>query len=141
MKARVKGCDHINLDAIGLGTAVTICEALKLYAEYHHGNEVKNGLGYTAQVELEAAIEEAEAIRDGVSKELRKQRRQELKSERKILKTDISDILGKDEDAIDEMEAKAEANYQESHIENQAGYMGSDQQAADLVEASSDRCG
>ena len=141
MKARVKGCDHINLDAIGLGTAVTICEALKLYAEYHRDNEVKNGLGYTAMVELEAAIEEAESIRDGVSKELRKQRRQEVKAGRKIMKTDISEILGKDEDILETLESEAEANYQESHIENQAGYMGSEQQAADLAEVATDRCG
>lgn len=147
MKARVKSQDHINLDGVSLGTASIIVRALKLLVEYEEGNEVTTGLGVTAHMEIENAIEEAEAMKDGVSKELRKKRRDEKKAEAKVMKSDPIALFGDEspvseiEDELERLESAAEAKYQDGHIENQAGYMGSDQHKEDLATSNSDRCG
>lgn len=128
MKARVKAQDHINLDAVGIGTASIIVRALKLLVEYEAGNEVTRGLGMTAVSEIEAAIEEAEAMKDGVIKELRKKRRDEVKGEAKAVKTDIGELFASkdplDQDmaeaAMEAIAQKAENDYMEGSLDNQA---------------------
>lgn len=136
MKARVKAQDHINLDAVGIGTASIIVRALKLLVEYEAGNEVTAGLGVTAYIEIEAAIEEAEAMKLGVAKELRKKRREEVKAEAKVITSEIPESLvvsEHDKDVMDPRDNPEDMDYGMSTEDN------SDTTVNHAV--SNDRCG